>query len=257
MDVRRLAIVAGLYGLRGVLGDSAEMMMHDPPKRPKVVLFDVNETLFDLTPLRQSLSELLGADDDLLPLWFTTTLHHSLVETVTGSYKEFSEIGAAAMMMLAARRGIELDINSARRAIAEISECPLHGEVADSLSRLGGAGFVMGALTNSPQDLVEMRVEKAGIRPMLSELLSAGAIETYKPHVSTYQWAAKKMKVTPTDCLFVAAHGWDIAGAMRAGMRGLFVARPGANLYPLADMPEHVCKDLSGAADYLLELWEE
>ncbi len=257
MDVRRLAIVASLYGLSGFLGDTRRTMYKDDLKRPKVVLFNVNETLFDLAPLRESLSELLGADDDLLPQWFTTMLHHSLVETVTGSYREFSEIGAAAMVMLASRRGIDMELKVAKEAMAPIADAPLHPEVANSLRRLKDAGFVLGALTNSPQDLVEKQTKKAGIRELLTELLSAGDIETYKPHVSTYQWAAKQMKVTPSDCVFVAAHGWDIAGSMRAGMRGIFISRPGTNLYPLADAPEYAAADTEEAADYLIGLWGE
>lgn len=36
-----------------------------------------------------------------------------------------------------------------------------------------------------------------------------------------------------SECLFVAAHGWDVAGAAWAGMRTAFIARPGQQLFPL------------------------
>ena len=51
--------------------------MTDPLRRPSVIFFDVNETLLDLSPLQQSLAEVLGGRDDLLPLWFATTLQYS------------------------------------------------------------------------------------------------------------------------------------------------------------------------------------
>ncbi|WP_236621966.1 hypothetical protein [Novipirellula maiorica] len=36
--------------------------------RPKVIVFDVNETLLDLAPLKASVGKTLGGREDLLPL---------------------------------------------------------------------------------------------------------------------------------------------------------------------------------------------
>ncbi|MBT4499389.1 MAG: HAD hydrolase-like protein [Gemmatimonadetes bacterium] len=69
--------------------------------KPTVIIFDVNETLLDLAPLKLSVGKALGGREDLLPLWFSTMLHHSLVETLTKKYHSFGEIGAAALMMVA------------------------------------------------------------------------------------------------------------------------------------------------------------
>ena len=61
-------------------------------RAPKVIFFDVNETLLDLTAMRSSVGEALGGRDDLLPLWFSTMLHHSLVDSTTGRFHTFGEI---------------------------------------------------------------------------------------------------------------------------------------------------------------------
>ena len=42
--------------------------------KPKVILFDVNETLLDLKGLQASVGKALGGRGDLLPLWFSTML---------------------------------------------------------------------------------------------------------------------------------------------------------------------------------------
>ena len=52
--------------------------------RPKVILFDVNETLLDLTPVKESVGKALDGRPELAPLWFTTLLQYSLVATVAG-----------------------------------------------------------------------------------------------------------------------------------------------------------------------------
>jgi 2-haloacid dehalogenase len=49
----------------------------------------------------------------------------------------------------------------------------------------------------------------------------------------------------------VAAHGWDIAGATRAGLRSAFVARPGQSLDPFAP-PEIIAGDLLSTARAIL-----
>ncbi|MEC7452372.1 MAG: haloacid dehalogenase type II, partial [Pseudomonadota bacterium] len=70
-------------------------------RAPKVIFFDVNETLLDLTAMRSSVGEGLGGRDDLLPLWFSTMLHHSLVDSTTGRFHTFGEIGVASLLMVA------------------------------------------------------------------------------------------------------------------------------------------------------------
>ena len=47
--------------------------------KPKVLIFDVNETLLDLAPLKASVGKALGGQEILVPLWFSTMLHYSLV----------------------------------------------------------------------------------------------------------------------------------------------------------------------------------
>ena len=124
--------------------------LKEKPMNPKVIFFDVNETLLDLEGMRSSVAAALGGRDDLLPLWFSTMLHHSLVETATGRFHPFGEVGVAALMM-------------------------------------------------------------------------------------------------------VAAHGWDIAGIKASGMQGVFLARPGKALYPLAIPPDFTVKDLGELAEAMRE----
>ena len=54
--------------------------------------------------------------------------------------------------------------------------------------------------------------------------------------------------------MLVAAHGWDIAGALWAGWRAAFVSRPGAQLYPLAPAPEIAEPDLAAVTKRLIAL---
>ena len=54
------------------------------------------------------------------------------------------------------------------------------------------------------------------------------------------------------DLRMVAAHAWDILGALQAGCRGAFIARPGKVLYPLGPKPDIVTPDFLAFADAML-----
>jgi len=62
------------------------------------------------------------------------------------------------------------------------------------------------------------------------------------------------LRVEMNEVRLVAAHGWDVVGAMRAGCAAAFVARPGAVLYPLSERPDVVGADLREVADRILEI---
>jgi 2-haloacid dehalogenase len=48
--------------------------------------------------------------------------------------------------------------------------------------------------------------------------------------------------------MMVAAHGWDVGGAKRAGMKTAFVTRKGQALYPLAPVPDLIISDIGELA---------
>ena len=55
----------------------------------------------------------------------------------------------------------------------------------------------------------------------------------------------------------IAAHAWDVAGALRAGCAAAFVARPGKVLDPLVESPGVVGADLREVAKRILEAEKE
>ena len=94
--------------------------------RPKVILFDVNETLLDLTPVKEGVGKALGGRPELAPLWFTTLLQYSLVATVADHYLDFGEMGAACLRMVAKNHGGELSEENAEEAVAPMRSLPPH-----------------------------------------------------------------------------------------------------------------------------------
>lgn len=223
-------------------------------KPPKVLFFDVNESLLDLGNMKNSIGKALGGREDLLPLWFTTMLQYSLVSTASRQYVDFGTIGAATLRMVAANHGIQLSEKDAKEALTPLRSLPPHPEVKAALENIRNAGYKMVSLTNSSNKGVEMQFKNAGLTDYFDERLSIEDLGKYKPDSDVYNWAARKMGVQPNECIMIAAHGWDIAGAMWAGWRGAFIARPGQQLYPLAPPPEIIETDLLKISKQLIAL---
>ncbi|MFO8155458.1 MAG: haloacid dehalogenase type II [Thiohalospira sp.] len=219
---------------------------------PKAIFFDVNETLLDLTPVRESVGEALGGHPELVPLWFTTMLHYALVTTVADRYSDFGEIGAACLRMVAGNQGIDLSEAAAKKAVAPIRALPPHPDVLSALERLRDAGYRLFALTNSSAAAVADQLNYAGLDALFEAALSVEGVGLYKPHAHVYHWAARRAGVDVSECLLVAAHGWDVAGAAWAGMRTAFVGRPGQQTYRLGPTPDRAVATLTELADELV-----
>jgi 2-haloacid dehalogenase len=64
--------------------------------------------------------------------------------------------------------------------------------------------------------------------------------------------AAERLGVGPSDVRLIAAHAWDATGALRAGARAAFVARPGMVLDPSGETPDIVGADLREVAEQIV-----
>lgn len=219
--------------------------------RPEVIFFDVNETLLDLEPVKAAVARALGGRSEWVPLWFTTMLQYSLVTTVADRYRDFGEIAVACLCMVARSQGVELSEAAAREAVAPIRAVPPHPDVVPALERLRAAKYRLLALTNSSEAALADQLKNAGLDGLFEAALSVEQVGLYKPHAHVYRWAARRAEVDVSECLLVAAHGWDVAGAAWAGMRAAFVGRPGQQQFPLGPTPELEVATLEELADEL------
>ena len=216
-----------------------------------VCVFDVNETLLDLAALDGEFQRLFG-DPGMRVSWFGQLLQSAMVATITGRYTDFGAVGRAALEMTAARLDVELSDDDRDSVVGGMTRLPAHPEVAGALRRLGEGGLRLAALTNSTERVATAQLEHAGIIGSFEAVLSADAVRRLKPAPEPYRMAAERLGVDPSEVLLVAAHAWDVAGALAAGCQAAFVARPGKVLDPLADPPELVVADLDELADRLL-----
>jgi 2-haloacid dehalogenase len=215
-----------------------------------VLLFDVNETLLDLTALDALFADRLG-NAALRPLWFAQMLQLSFVGGLTGEYVSFTDAQLAALGMVATRSNLTISEADKHAIVDSMSSLPPHSDVPDALLRLKNAGFRMATLTNSVAPVAEAQIRNAGLE-VFDQILSADTVRQLKPGPAPYVMAAEAFGVPTSETCLVAAHSWDISGALAAGCAAAFVARPGAVLSPLGAQPTIIGKDVAEVADALV-----
>lgn len=224
------------------------------PIKPKVIFLDVIETLVDINPLKQEIAKLMGNRADLAECWFSNMLLYSLVDTLTDRLHSFREVAFSSFEMIASANNIVYDKDIVLKTLGYVSQAPAHSDVPEGLRLLKTAGYKLITLTNSSLTTVNEQMSYAGISDYIDGSISIDDIGYFKPHRHVYRRAAERMGVKPEECLLIAAHGWDIAGAIESGMQAAFIQRKGSAVYPLGQKPLYIEDNLIDLAEDIIQL---
>ncbi len=176
------------------------------------------------------------------------------VDTVTGNYHDFGSIASAMLDMAALMLETEIEEMDKKEILSTMKNLPPHDDVKEGLQQLKDAGFRLATLTNSAMPTLIAQLEYAGLSSYFEATTSSvDAVKRYKPAPETYQYAAQTLGIPANEALLVAAHGWDIAGALQSGLQTAFIERKGQSLYPLAAKPQHIGKDLVEIANAIIK----
>ena len=170
-------------------------------------VFDAMGTLFDLAPLR----ERLGAH--AASAWFERVLHSAAVLTMLGEFVPFKELARTTLATTCASLDLEADQDD---VLAQLQRLPPADGAREALERAGGA-FV---LTNGGREGGDSLLRNAGLDDLVERVFGVDEVQAYKPDPRPYRLVLDEIG----EATLVATHAWDIAGAVRAGLRGVWVA---------------------------------
>lgn len=220
----------------------------------RAVVFDVNETLSDLSPLRARFEE-VGAPGALLPAWFAGVLRDGFALTASGGFADFSELAADGLRaLLHAEPGWSGDPEEAAAHVVDaFGSLPVHPDVPDGVRALRASGLRLVTMTNGSTSLSRGLLERAGVLDCFEDLLDVHGPRAWKPAPAAYRWPLDRLGVRPGEALLTAVHPWDVDGARRAGLHGAWLRR-GAVTYPSAMTPPSLtAEDVTDLARLLAE----
>lgn len=207
-------------------------------RRPRAVAFDVNETLIDLSGLRDTF-EGLGLPERALEWWFAALLRDGLALAATGLAAPFPDLSTVALEEVFAATGRPCPSQAAQALLRSFGQLAAHPDVVAALELLARAGVPALALTNGAAATATGLLERAGLSSLLPQVLSAEAVGHWKPRPEPYLYAARATGIDPTELAMVAVHPWDLHGAGAVGLVTGWVNRTGRT-YPPAFHPATV-----------------
>ncbi|ROQ30925.1 2-haloacid dehalogenase [Frondihabitans sp. PhB188] len=196
------------------------------------VIFDVNETLSDLSALSAAFDR-VGAHPDLIETWFAGTLRDAFTLNFTTGPQPFQDVARSALLGLLSQED-HLTVSTEEAAdtvMAAFAELPVHPDVPEGVRALARAGHRLVALSNGSVENTEQLLERAGLREEFALLLSVDDAGAWKPDRRAYEYALHTSGVQPRDAVLIAVHPWDLHGAHQAGLRTVFLDRTRA-LWP-------------------------
>jgi 2-haloacid dehalogenase len=190
-----------------------------------VYVFDVNETLSDLSPMGARFAE-IGLPPTAAQLWFSAVLRDGIGVAAAGGMVRFADAARGVLATM-----LPGDPDAVEHVISGFLELPVHPDVPDGVRALRSAGHRLVTLSNGAAAVADGLLTRAGVRDQFEALLSVEDAGAWKPARTAYLHAADRLGVPPAEATLVAVHPWDIDGASRAGLRTAWLNRAGGD-YP-------------------------
>ncbi len=237
------------------LGSSLPTVDHptspDSPRTPRLLIFDVNETLSDMSPMAKRFAD-VGAPSSLATTWFAGVLRDGFALTVVGASDSFADLAAESLEVslhgLLLNRGVADAIAHIMDGFAGLA---VHADVPDGIRALSGRGIRLVTLSNGSASVAEALFDRAGIREHFERLLTVEDAGRWKPAPEAYAYALQQCGVDPEDAMLVAVHPWDVDGASRAGLATAWVNRTGGPYPEYFRAPDVLAASLVGLVDQL------
>ncbi|HEY0560449.1 MAG TPA: haloacid dehalogenase type II [Frankiaceae bacterium] len=220
--------------------------------RPAVIVFDVNETLSDLSPMADRFAE-LGLPGQTAQVWFASLLRDGFGRTAAGSSPPFAAVSEGVLRTIFAATPPDRDVDAAiEHVMTGFASLSVHDDVVPGIRALRDAGFRLATLSVGAAVVAERLLERAGIRDAFEAVLTAADAPAWKPAAPAYGYAAEQLGVVvPHDLLLVAVHPWDIDGATRAGLRTAWITRGGGPYPAVMSGPTHTVRAVTELAPLL------
>lgn len=210
-----------------------------PP--PAMVVFDVNETLSDMSVLAGRFEE-VGVGGHEAQTWFAAVLRDGFALTTVGENPAFADLAGEGLRLRLAGRVDDVD-GAVEHVMAGFGSLDVHPDVVAGVHALRERGVRLVTLSNGSTTVAEGLLGRAGVLDEFEALLSVADAPAWKPAAAAYAHALDRGGIDAGDAMLVAVHPWDVDGASRAGLRTAWIDRSGGAAYPAYFRPAELVVD--------------
>jgi putative hydrolase of the HAD superfamily len=224
---------------------------------PKAILFDLDDTLWPITPV------IIQAEETLFA-WLATHAPRVARQCTIESLRQ------ARLALLAQQPEFQLDLGALRRAgllaafeqagedaakvelamatfVAARNAVSPYDDVLPGLLRLKGRVLV-GSISNGNADL-----QAIGLSHHFKVSVAAHQLGCAKPDAAIFHAACRELGVAPQDAVYVGDDVLlDVQGAQRAGLRAVWMNRTGSDKHLEHEVvPDAIVRDFGELLDWL------
>ncbi|ANP74488.1 haloacid dehalogenase type II [Cryobacterium arcticum] len=220
---------------------------------PAVIVFDVNETLSDMSAMKARFVQ-VGAPAHLASAWFAALLRDGFALAAAGGTAPFSVIGSELLRQVLRDVPLMREPDEAvEHIMAGFGLLKLHSDVPEGVRALMGSGMRLVTLSNGSAEVARSLLAAAELEGHFEALLSVEDAGAWKPMRAAYDYAAQACGVRPAELLLVAVHPWDIHGAAEAGLATAWLNRAGDTYPSYFTAPDYTVTRLAELATLLAD----
>jgi 2-haloacid dehalogenase len=220
--------------------------------RVQAILVDSYSTLLDVDSAADALRSRLENADAVARLWRAESLNYAMLCNFYGLYEPFYELNRHALDFALRAHGVALPDRERDEILSIYHHLDVFPDVRSGLQRLRELGFPIWVLSNGDPAMLRSLVQLAGIEEVLSGVISVEEIRRYKPALDLYEYAAReRARVPAANIVHVSAAWFDVGGAQRAGMQGIWMNRKNEPPRSFGPAPDRVVPDFDGVVTAL------
>ncbi len=215
---------------------------------PGTIAFDMIGTCFSLDKPKQRLLA-LGAPTYSLQLWFAQTLRDAFALSHAGGYQPLKQMLEEELPRTLTLLGVEASPTQRAHVVSAFGELELETGALEAFQRLAKLGWRLVALTNGSAESTHKLLEQAGVLQHFAQVRSCDEIQITKPHPDVYQLLRQNAL---GEIWMIAAHAWDIAGAIRAGLKTAFITSQEGSYLAIYPQPDVIAPSLKSAVNQVI-----
>jgi 2-haloacid dehalogenase len=211
----------------------------------RAYVFDAYGTLFDVHAAMSHHRADAGPEAERFSeIWRTKQLEYTWTLTLAGRYLDFWTLTERALDYAFARvPSVERRLRP--RLLAAYLELDAFADAQPALAALKADGRRLAILSNGTPRMLDSAVAASGITGLLDAVLSADAVQLYKPRPEVYRLATKALAAAPANIVFVSSNRWDVMGAAAFGFETFWINRTGMPNEYADSAPHGVLTDLA------------
>ncbi|WP_435196461.1 haloacid dehalogenase type II [Natronomonas sp. EA1] len=188
------------------------------------ITFDSYSTVVDVNSAIEALEPYVDEPKYVASVWRTHSLMFTMAANDIDAYEPFYELNRHALTYALEGAGATFTEAERDEILSVYMDLYVFDDVREGMERLGSE-YDLYIVSNGNPEMLDAMVDIADIGDLLTGVVSAQEVETFKPDAEIYRHAAARTGTPIQEIAHVSAGWFDVQGAEAAGMQGIWVNR--------------------------------